>query len=139
MLTSILFIVISLFVVIIGLKLLSTIKAISKQGIEAEGIIFDIEPSSFNANDTNANDTTIFYPVVRFLTANEKWITKASKISSLPGVYKKGSKITVVYQKDNPNNFFIKDKLTYFIPALLIGIGICFIVTGIIFLFHKIA
>jgi hypothetical protein len=109
----------SLAVIMVALKILLTIKKIAKVGIETEGVIIkmDLEQSI----DQSSN---IRYPVVRFLTDKNIWITKTSNIGVIPGMYKMGKKITVVYQSNAPDNFFIKDNVTYIVPISMIAIGV---------------
>ena len=81
-------------------------------------------------------DNNISYPIVRFLTKENDWITKSSRIGLIPGIYKKGKEVSVIYQNDNPNNFFIKDKLTYLIPISMLIIALLLTIFGIFFLIH---
>jgi len=106
----------SLACIIIAAKILLIIKKITKFGAEAEGVIFDLVQSGGSAGN-------ITYPIVRFVTDQKEWITEKSMIGAIPGMYKKGAKVIVVYEIDSPNNFFIKDKLTYIVPAIILIIG----------------
>ena len=125
MLTSFILILISILIIIIGCLALSNIKRIAAEGVDVEGIIFDKEQSI---------DASGFYPVVRFLTEYDEWITEPSKINVLAWSYKVGSKVCVVYQKNNPKNFFIKDRSTYVVPWVMIGISISMLIGGLILL-----
>ena len=129
MATSIILVVISLVIVLVVVKLLSDIRKISNHGIEVKGIIF-------NSEQLVRPDNNISYPVVRFLTMENNWITKSSKIGVIPGLYKIGKEVTVIYQNGNPHNFFIKDKLTFLIPLGMLIAASILATFGIIFLIH---
>ena len=130
MLTSLILILISILIIIVACLLLSNIKRIAAEGVDVEGIIFDKEQSIDNSG---------FYPVVRFVTEYDEWITEPSKISVLAWNYKVGSKVSVVYQKNNPKNFFIKDSSTYVVPWIMIGMSICMLIGGLISLLTTLA
>lgn len=113
-------IVITIALLIIAIKLLLNLKLISKRGVITQGTIFDIE-QNFGINNSN-----ISYPIIRFVDDNNKWITKTNKLSTFPGAYKKGQEVTVIYEKNNSENFFIKDKFTYAIPIIMIIVSLTF-------------
>ena len=79
----------------------------------------------------------IYYPVVKFLTPENEWITKPSKLSVIPGIYKKGKEVNIKYEINHPNNFFIKDKYTYLIPTSMIIISLLFFALGISYLLSS--
>ena len=117
MTTGIILIVISLFIILMAVRILLDVRRISNHGWEAKGIIFNLEQSV-------GTDNIISCPIVRFLTKEDNWITKPGKIGVIPGIYKKGKAVTVIYQNDNPNNFFIKNKLTFLIPITMLCIAL---------------
>ena len=78
--------------------------------------------SSGNAN-TNAG-----YPIIRFLTKENDWITEKSNIGTIPGLYKNGEKLIIVYENGNPKNFYIKNIKSYSVPYIMIAIAIVFII-----------
>jgi hypothetical protein len=111
----------------IGMGLLYTTYAVSKKydtllknGERAEGIIFDFEGGGPDNPDM---------PVIRFVTAQQEWITKASNIS-LPHL-KKGAKVTVLYDPQNPSNFVVKSSFSYLMVSLLAIAGIAAILAGV--------
>ncbi|MBS1744991.1 MAG: hypothetical protein JST21_02350 [Bacteroidetes bacterium] len=124
MVTSIVLIIISLIIVIIAIKLLINIRKISKEGIEVKGVVFDVAK-------VGGTENNISYPIIRFLTIENNWITKSSKIGTIPGIYKQGKEVTIVYQSNNPNNFYIKDKFTYFIPVIMVTIALLLLLYGV--------
>ncbi len=95
-------IIIGIIGLLIGGKHLTRYDRLRKEGRETEGIVFDIESS--NSYNENSNSTT-YYPIVRFVTDKQDWITEKSEIS---GFYKPGDRVTVVYNPNNPRDFTIK-------------------------------
>jgi hypothetical protein len=67
---------------IISLTSFLNLKKISKEGMEADAIVYDFEQNAHGS-------VSIFYPVVRFMTQQKEWITRASKIASFPGALKR--------------------------------------------------
>lgn len=106
MIQAIALLIISLVVIFLVITTLRKYKRISNEGIEAEGIVYDFESSQSN------NNSTITFPIIRFLTEKNEWITQKASISSVPFMYKKGQQIKVVYLKEKPTDFFIKSNNT---------------------------
>ena len=131
MIQVILLIALALIVILFAIITWRKYKNISATGTEAEGIIFDMESS------TTANDATVTYPIVRFLTDKNEWITQKASVSLIPGSYKKGQPVTIVYLKDKPTEFFIKSNWTTAVLAIMIIIGIALLVYGIYFLINT--
>ena len=108
---------------LLAIRILNNFKSISKEGIAVEGIIFGLEQSI-------STGTGVSYPIVRFLTQENEWITQKSTIGVIPGFYKKGEKINILYRKNNPNNFYIKDKKTSIVPFIMIAVALILIILG---------
>ncbi len=128
MIQGVLLIIISLAVIVIAIIALSKYTKISTNGIEADAIIFDIEFSPTNG------DTTITFPIVRFVTEKNEWITQKASVSIIPYSYKKGQSVVVVYSKDKPSDFFIKSNWTNGVLIAMIIIGLALITYGVYFL-----
>ncbi|MBN8721261.1 MAG: DUF3592 domain-containing protein [Sediminibacterium magnilacihabitans] len=122
----------AIFLVLAAIVTLTKYKKISNSGVEVEGIVFDLESSS------TTNSPTLTFPVIRFLTKKNEWITQKASVSIIPGSYKKGQKITVVYQIDKPTVFFIKSNWTNAVLALMIIIGLTITILGIYILISSI-
>ena len=129
MIELIILITCSLASILISVNIIFNINKIKRNGIETNGIVFDIEQSVMM--DNNAS-----YPLIRFLTVQNVWITKSSRIGVIPGIYKKGQNVIVVYQNDHPEKFFIKSRLTYLVPLIMIIIAIIIAIVGILKLSH---
>jgi len=125
MATSIVFLIIGLVLLVVSLNTLFHFRRISKIGTPTEGIIFDTE------NSTNV-DTRCNYPIVRFNTSSNEWITQTYKTGLFPGFYKKGAKVKIIYDPNKPTDFFIKASHTFYIPLLLALLSIPLLAWGIL-------
>ncbi len=130
MIQGVVLIILSLAVILIAIIALSKYKKISAIGIEADGIIFDIESSP------TTGDSTITFPIVRFVTERNEWITQKASVSIIPYSYKKGQPVTIVYLKDKPTDFFIKSKWTNEVLIAMIIIGLALLTYGVYFLVY---
>jgi len=128
MIQGVLLIILSLAVILIAIIVFSKYKKISTNGIEADAIIFDIESSPTNG------DTTITFPIVRFVTEKNEWVTQKASVSIIPYSYKKGQSVVVVYSKDKPSDIFIKSNWTNGVLIAMIIIGLALITYGVCFL-----
>lgn len=115
MLTNILLLLISVIMTVIFGMIIAHIKKIKSHGIHVEGIIFDIQQSSVEGGIHSIS----LFPIVRFLMIKKQWITKPGKIGMISGFYKKGAKVRIIYQEDNPDKFLINDRITQIVPVLL--------------------
>jgi Protein of unknown function (DUF3592) len=105
-------------------------KSLIKQGIKTEGVITDYETLA-EKNDTNK------YPIVRFTTQKEETYTLPSSDGFLPGRVKKGKKVIIMYNPENPKEFEIQlgnEKLMF---ITLTGGAIIFIITGLLLLLNQ--
>lgn len=92
-------------------------------GYSTDGIIFDFEQrDGYN------------YPVVRFCTLQQEWITQTSKLSYVPHLFKKGQQVTIVFDPHNPADFYIDSKWTRITPLLLLAAGIITVVAGVLWI-----
>jgi hypothetical protein len=126
MVTIIILLFVSIIVLFIAVFQLIQIKKISKTGIKSKGIIFDLEQ---NGTTSTVNTT---FPIVRFLTNHNEWITIASKTGLVPGVYKKGAEVDIIYNKENTKECIIDDKYTYFVPIIMLITSMTLLTYGII-------
>jgi hypothetical protein len=72
-----------------------------------------------------------YYPVVRFLTDNQEWITQELSIGYSPAKAV-GTELEVIYDPKNPNN--VEPNSTFqlrILPRILVVIGVCGLVFGI--------
>ncbi len=123
MIEGIVVIIFAVALLSVSIYMLRQYDQIEKNGQETEGVVFDMDSSDIS--DT----ATSIYPIVRFLTADQQWITKRSPVSIIPGSYKKGQKVAVIYRVDSPSDFFIKSNNTrgILITIAVLG-GISFVI-----------
>jgi hypothetical protein len=126
---SVLIIAVGIALLYVAFKFRLNIQKIAKKGIETEGVIFDVVPSK--KPDSRAN-----YPLIRFVTTEKEWITEEYSVSTIPGLFKKGQKVTVVYNSDNPKEFFIRSPITSLVPILMMILAIIILATGVCKLLH---
>lgn len=90
-------------------------------GIHAEGVVFDLEISGSTIVKSQ-------YPIIRFLTKNNEWITEPYNVGILPSIYKKGQKVDVIYNAASPKEFILKsDNKNKIVSILILLTGIaCF-------------
>lgn len=82
MITGIIIILTAAVFLILSGHIYLNFRKISKKGNKAEGIIFDIEGDESITMTPN-------YPIVRFLTDKNEWITESYKIGLIPGCIRK--------------------------------------------------
>jgi hypothetical protein len=126
---NIFIIVTSIVLFYIAFKFRLRTKKIAKNGTQVEGVVFDVVESS----DINSRAK---YPIIRFVTSKKEWITEQYNVSTLPGLFKKGQQVIVVYNPDNPKEFFVKSAITSIVPILVILMAIIILAIGICKLLH---
>jgi hypothetical protein len=78
---------------------------------------------------------TTYYPVVRYQTKNGKNVTFTSSSGSYPAPYKRGDRVTILYDPENPRKARIKSFSSMWLaPILGFGIGGILFVTGSVIL-----
>ena len=128
MATDIILILMGITVFLLTLR--SANKNLIKPADKTEGVIVDF-------NDPPRKNDTSKYPVVRFTTKENELFTLPVQDSYLPGRVKKGKKVTVLYNPDNPQEFAIQlpnEKLMF--ATVLTGSAI-FILSGILLLLNQ--
>jgi len=104
---------------------------LEENGIETEGVIFDFEWD-------NSRGSTAKYPVVRFTTKENVWVTKTSDTSSTFPNYKTGDLVPIIYDPANPENFMIKRRNAYTIINILFIAGVLSLILGVVLLARAI-
>jgi ketosteroid isomerase-like protein len=102
----------------ISLIFLFKLKKISRNGIKTEGIVFDVE---------YRKNYRISYPVIRFLTVQNVWITQTPGFWTTAKVPIKGDKVSVIYNPDDPTDFVVEGKSNRVTPFILIGLSLIII------------
>jgi len=97
-----------------------------KKGKQADGIVFDFESGG---QDSPA------YPIIRFVTEKQEWVTKTASMN-LPS-FKQGSKVTVIYDPENPGDFVINPESAAFLQIVFIVLGCAAIIGGVCLLLFQ--
>jgi hypothetical protein len=88
-----------------------------KNGKKAEAIVFS---NTFKANSDNG----VYYPVVRFLTDKQEWITKELNIGTNPKK-PEGTKIQVLYDPEDPTDVQINSTFALeILPRIFTTLGV---------------
>ncbi len=90
---------------------------------EAEGLVVD-QKKSYSAGRVGS---TIYYPVIRFVTEDEVLIKEQYTDGRYPIKYKTGQEITVQYFVDDPKEFLIKGDNPLLVNAGVVLAGLCFV------------
>ncbi len=113
---------ISIGLIAIPLKLLSRYQKLKKSGLPAEGIVFDLFESKLSGSYQK-------YPVIRFLTAKNEWITQKYESGISFSNYRKGQQLNLLYDPSNPEDFIIESGANEIILYTLITVGV--LLTGV--------
>ena len=110
----------------VSLFLLYRTYTLTKTGIRTEGIIFDLQREV-------DSDINLEYPVIRFKIDSGEWITEPHNIGLSPGLYKKGAKVVIQYDSQNPKSFTIVSTFSFLVPALIALISLAVLIMSIFF------
>lgn len=88
------------------------------KGIKAEGEVSELVFGGATKN------SSVYYPVIRFLTLEKEWVTQKYDIGGSSNAYHLGDKVKVIYDPENPLNFTIDDTRAKVVGPLFAVIGI---------------
>ncbi|ATL49120.1 hypothetical protein COR50_19160 [Chitinophaga caeni] len=74
-------------------------------------------------------DRTLKFPVIRFMTKDNHWITATYDVTTAWS-FKKGQKLAVVYNKENPEEFEVKEGSLAWVKYLFLVVGGALVVFG---------
>jgi Protein of unknown function (DUF3592) len=118
------FFIIGAVLLYLAFRIRRKVKKIARTGIHAEGTVIDLV-------DVNiSKDIVPQFPVIRFVTLKGEGVTEQYNISA-PSLPKKGQKVDIVYNPENPKEFFINTKTTTKAPKVLIILAIVCFAVGI--------
>ncbi|MDF2157305.1 DUF3592 domain-containing protein [Algoriphagus sp. CAU 1675] len=113
---------------IVGIVLDQKGKHILYKGKRAQAVIFK--------NNRKGVHDRMYYPVVRFKTEADVWITQELSIGYFPAK-KEGKKVEVLYDPEDPTQVEINSSFQLeFLPKLFIAVGSFGLVLGILELFE---
>ena len=112
-------------------------KLFSSESYSATGTVVELKKVRRLSNSTSRSTShvTTYYPVVRYQTKNGKNVTFTSSSGSYPSPYKRGDRVTILYDPENPKKARIKSfRSLWLAPILCFGIGGILILTGSVIL-----
>jgi len=117
MIVPLIFTLFGLLFFAIGSGLTMRQRSLEQQGIEAQGVVIDLQ-------ENYDSDGSTYKPVVQFKTRGGQNVEFASSYSSNPPAYDIGESVTVVYPPENPSEAIIKGdgQILHIIFMLLGGI-----------------
>jgi hypothetical protein len=111
---------------VMGLYLFQKAKQLINHGKIAKGIIFK------NNFESSSSGGGLYYPVVKFKTENNEWITQELSTGYRPKK-REGKEIEVIYDPENPEtveiNSFFQLKI---LPIIFLIIGLSGLVIGVL-------
>jgi hypothetical protein len=92
------------------------------------------------STDSDGNTNTYYYPVVEFTTAGGQAVRYQSSTGSSRTSQQVGDVVDMVYAPENPQNARINTFMDiWFLPAMLLGMGVIFALAGVAAFFNSIA
>ena len=89
-----------------------------KNGKKAQAIVFS---NNFHASDDGGG---VYYPVVRFLTDKQEWITQELNFGTSPKK-REGTKLQVIYDPENPTDVQINSTfMLEILPRMFTALGV---------------
>ncbi|MCU0402439.1 MAG: DUF3592 domain-containing protein [Algoriphagus sp.] len=130
MTNEIILFLISLGAMGVGIHLWQKGSYLLKNGKKASAVIF-----KNNYSKGSPGNSGTYYPVVRFLTDKQVWITQELSIGYNPPK-KEGTKVEVIYDPEEPTDVEINSRFQLeILPRLLVCIGVMLLVFGFLELF----
>ena len=118
--------IVSALFIIGGVKLWQKGNYLLLKGKKAEAVIFK---NNFKRSGSSGG---LYYPVVRFRTNTNEWITQELNTGYLPAK-PEGSQIEIVYNPDDPYSLEINSPLQLeILPRVFVGMGIAGFVLGLL-------
>ena len=116
------FLAIGVVVLIVGAVMFVLTVRFVAEAEHATGTVVDLSRRS------NSEGTVLFYPVVRFVTANGETIEFVSSSGSAPALESPGDRVEVLYDPDDPSHAKLSGLFhLWFGPAILSVLSACFI------------
>lgn len=115
----------SVILMTVGVKLWQKGNLLLAKGKKAKAIIF-------KNNFRSGSDGGVYYPVVRFLTDKQEWITQELNVGYSPAK-PEGTKIEVIYDPDEPTTVEINSVFQLeILPRLFVALGLGGFVFGVL-------
>ena len=110
-------------------------KFFSSKSYRAAGTVVELKEVQRSSTSTSKSSSISFYPVVRYETEGGKHVSFTSSSGSYPSPYKRGDRVTVLYDPKNPQKARIMSfRSMWLAPVLCFGIGGIMLLTGTVIL-----
>ncbi len=117
-------IIISAVFIVISVKLRQKGNHLLLNGKKATAIVFK--------NNVSGTGSGMYYPVVRFLTDKQEWITQELNIGYSPPL-PEGKQLEVIYDPDDPTMVEINSSFQLeILPTIILCVGLIGFLTGIL-------
>lgn len=98
-------------------------------GEKTEGFVF----ANVYKGDPLKNSRGVYFPVVRFVTKQDEWITKQYEIGYNPPL-KEGKKLKIIYDPEDPEYYQIDNRfLLEILPRILVAIGLIEMILSLLY------
>jgi hypothetical protein len=112
------------FLSVWGIGKISERRKLLKTGVKVEGVVFQLEKlTSFGKKPS-----TLYYPVIRYVTLDKEWITEKYGVGTNPSAYKEGEIVKVIYDPADYKHFIIDDFMSKALGIILIAVGALLII-----------
>ncbi|WP_456407767.1 DUF3592 domain-containing protein [Thiolapillus sp.] len=118
-----------------GYKHWSTSKQLIDSSLTAEGTI--VRNAPFMSSKAGKTSSLVYFPQVRFPTADGKSIEFTSKVTSRAEQYKPGDKVRVLYREQDPENAFIGSFSSLWAIAIIYAVSGLLVLLFTIWLYKK--
>ena len=123
-------IIISTILAVIGIRKWEDGDHLSAVGRKVNAIVFK------NEFESTKDGIGVYYPVIRFLTEQQIWITQKLDFGCNPPL-EEGTKLEVIYDPDDPTDVSICSTfLLGILPRVFVAVGICGLVFSFLELFE---
>jgi len=112
--------------IVLGAKLWQKNNYLIAHGKKTEAVIFK------NNYKRSGSDSGMYYPVVRFTTETEEWITQELSIGYTPAKAE-GTKLEVIYDPEDPTHVEINGGFQLIVaPRFFVAIGLIGLILGLL-------
>ena len=123
--SALIILIISSVLIIVGVVLWQKGNHLIANGKKAKAVIFK---NNFDSSSSGG----VYFPVVRFLTDKQEWITQQLSIGYSPAK-PEGTKLEVIYDPEEPTNVEINSAFQLeMLPRLFVIIGVVGLIWGIL-------
>jgi hypothetical protein len=118
-----------------GIFLLIKNIKLNKNGVKIEAEIIDVKKKQQTTTDTDGYSTSseMYYPIFRYIYEGQEYTKESSLGVSNSKKYSKGDKLNIVFMSDKPEKPKVVGVFNlWFIPGLLMFLGVVFIIVSIV-------